>query len=249
VTRTWVVTGCWCGGYEIGNGQAAITRRLADEGDLEFPRNLRRPFGTPVFPAGVLLLRTAHNGRCLRYRATREPSHATYVFLRRVETLLQRTQHATRSEIPQPTRAAVRVLQLPGPRHRVTSVLRCELGTPIEDEANNAGLFAAAQMLIRRHLTSHHLNPELIARQLNCSRAHLYRVFAARGESVARYLRELRLQRAHELLAGDNIPKQQIGDIAYGCGFEDPVHFARMFRQRFGLTPSELRSSRSLPEC
>ena len=38
-----------------------------------------------MFPAGVLLLRTAHNGRCLRYRATREPSHATYVFLRRVE--------------------------------------------------------------------------------------------------------------------------------------------------------------------
>ena len=56
-----------------------------------------------------------------------------------------------------------------------------------EDEANNTGLSVAAQMFVRRHLTSYHLNPELIARQLHCSRAHLYRVFAARGETVAGY--------------------------------------------------------------
>ena len=35
-----------------------------------------------------------------------------------------------------------------------TSVLRCELGMRIEDEANNAGMFAAAQTFIKRHLTS-----------------------------------------------------------------------------------------------
>jgi AraC-like DNA-binding protein len=122
------------------------------------------------------------------------------------------------------------------------SVLRCELGLPIEDEANHGGLFAAAEALIRRHLTSHHLSPELIARQLRCSRAHLYRAFAAQGETVAGYIRDLRLRRAYELLARDNIRREQIGDIAYRCGFEDPVHFTRLFRQRFGLTPRELRS-------
>jgi AraC-like DNA-binding protein len=123
------------------------------------------------------------------------------------------------------------------------SVLRCELGARIEDEANNTGLFVAAQMFIRRHLTSPDLNPELIARQLHCSRAHLYRVFAAQGESVANYVRELRLQRARDLLAGGPASKEPIGDIAYRCGFEDPVHFTRLFRQRFGLTPSKLRSA------
>jgi AraC family transcriptional regulator, positive regulator of tynA and feaB len=110
------------------------------------------------------------------------------------------------------------------------SVLRCELGARIEDEVNNTGLFVAAQTLIRRHLTSHHLNPELIARQLHCSRAHLYRVFAAQGETVANYVRELRLQGAFDLLARNDASKKQIGDIAYRCGFEDPVHFTRLFR-------------------
>jgi len=88
----------------------------------------------------------------------------------------------------------------------------------------------------------YHLSPEIIARQLRCSRAHLYRAFAAQGETVAGYVRDLCLRRAYELLARDNVRREQIGDIAYRCGFEDPVHFTRLFRQRFGLTPSELRS-------
>ena len=138
---------------------------------------------------------------------------------------------------------ALRAAALDATVELAASVLRCELGTRIEDEENNIGLYAAAKLLIERHLASHQLNPELIARQLRCSRAHLYRVFAAKGESVANYVRELRLQRAHDLLAHGNASKDPIGDIAYRCGFEDPVHFTRLFRQRFGLTPSELRSS------
>jgi AraC-like DNA-binding protein len=144
---------------------------------------------------------------------------------------------------------ATRAAALDATVELAASVIRCELGAPIEDEANNGGLFAAAQMLIRKHLTSHDLSPELIARHLRCSRAHLYRMFAARGETVAKYVRELRLQRAYELLTRDKDGKEQIGNISYRCGFEDPVHFTRLFRQRYGLTPSELRSSGSRSEC
>lgn len=122
------------------------------------------------------------------------------------------------------------------------SVLRVELGAGIEDESNSAGLFAAAQVFIRRHLASPRLNPELIARQIGCSRAHLYRVFAEQGETVADYVRELRLRRAHDLLMSDTKSKTRIGDVAYRCGFEDPVHFTRLFRQRFSVTPSALKT-------
>jgi AraC-like DNA-binding protein len=145
-------------------------------------------------------------------------------------------------------KSAARAAALDTTVELAAGVLRCELGAAVEDEANNAGLFAAAQVLIRRHLTSRNLTPELIARQLHCSRAHLYRLFAARGETVAKYVRELRLKRAYRLLASDNMRKDQIGQIAYRCGFEDHVYFTRLFRQRFGLTPSELRSSVSHTE-
>jgi AraC-like DNA-binding protein len=122
------------------------------------------------------------------------------------------------------------------------TVLRCELGRRSEDEANDAGLFAAALVYIRQQLGNPRLTPELITRQLNCSRAHLYRAFAGQGETVANYIREQRLRQARALLAG--APDARIGDIAYRCGIEDPVLFARLFRRRFGLSPSALKAGR-----
>ena len=32
-----------------------------------------------------------------------------------------------------------------------------------------------------------------------------------------------------------------IGDIAWACGFADPSHFARRFRQRYGINPVRYR--------
>ena len=125
-----------------------------------------------------------------------------------------------------------------------TTVLRVEFGSRLEDEENGPGLFAAAQTFIDRHLCSSHLNPELIARQLGCSRAHLYRVFATHGVTVADYVRDARLRRAHTLLAGAGHNSERIGDIAFRCGFDDPVHFARLFRRRFGITPREVRAGK-----
>src|SRR5215471_12220884 len=154
------------------------------------------------------------------------------------------TQLRTLANIAAKLARPTRVAALDTTADLAASVLRCELGIRLEDEANNAGLFAAAQVLVKRNLASHHLNPELIARQLRCSRAHLCRVFAQHGETVADYIRELRLQRVRRLLVGDAETATRIGDIAYRCGFEDPVHFARVFRQRFGLTPSAEGPSR-----
>ena len=97
-------------------------------------------------------------------------------------------------------------------------------GARLEDDANYAGLFAAAQVFINRHLASHRLSPALIARLARLFAAHLYRVFASRGEAVADYVRELRLRRARDLSSRDTEAETRIGDLAYRCGFDDPVH-------------------------
>lgn len=127
------------------------------------------------------------------------------------------------------------------------SVLRCGLGMEIRDEINYPGLYAAAEACIQQCLGSAALSPEFVAHRIGCSRAHLYRVFAARGETVAGLVRELRLQRAHAILAGGMSDGVRIGDVAYRCGFEDPVHFTRLFRARFGLTPRALKAGEGRP--
>ena len=122
------------------------------------------------------------------------------------------------------------------------TVLRLEFGTaPAESEVCEDAMLIAAQALIRRRIGSTGLSPGEIAHRLGCSRAHLYRVFARHGLTVAGYLREIRLQHSREALAAAT-PRDTVGDIAFRCGFEDPVHFTRLFRQRFGVTPGAFKS-------
>ena len=58
--------------------------------------------------------------------------------------------------------------------------------------------------------------------------------------SFTAHVTELRLQRAFALLAA-NYCKSRILDIASQTGFSDISHFNRLFRSRFGGTPSDVR--------
>ena len=61
---------------------------------------------------------------------------------------------------------------------------------------------------------------------------------AARGKSILAAVRELRLDRAQELLRDTSIP---VAAVAAACGYARPAHFAALFRARTGLTMSAFR--------
>lgn len=46
---------------------------------------------------------------------------------------------------------------------------------------------------------------------------------------------------ARRLLQSAAAERRKIADIAVACGFSDLSHFNRMFKARFGCTPSEAR--------
>jgi len=122
------------------------------------------------------------------------------------------------------------------------TLLELEFGSKSADsEICEDGMLIAAQALICRQFASPELAPDAIAHRLGCSRAHLYRVFARHGLTVAGYLREVRLQQSRTRLAAA-APRDTVGDVAYRCGFQDPVHFTRLFRERFGVSPGAFRS-------
>ena len=52
-------------------------------------------------------------------------------------------------------------------------------------------------------------------------------------------LREIRLQRARSLI--EQSPRLNVGALAWRCGFADPSGFSKLFRTRFGLSPTEWR--------
>lgn len=100
--------------------------------------------------------------------------------------------------------------------------------------------FAAAARIIHAQLSDPNLAPKTIAAALQCSRATLYRAFRAHGLTVAGYIREARLQEARRRLE-QRSPGTSVAAIAAACGFPDPDHFRRLFRERFDVNPSEVR--------
>jgi AraC family transcriptional regulator len=101
--------------------------------------------------------------------------------------------------------------------------------------------------LLRRVLERMHeeldsdLSLSALASESGYSRAHFMRMFkTALGLPPHKYLLELRLRRAQEMIA---LRSKQIIDIALDCGFRNAAHFSVAFSQRFGVAPNLYRKS------
>jgi AraC-like DNA-binding protein len=100
-------------------------------------------------------------------------------------------------------------------------------------------LLAHCEQLIAEHLTSAALGVAKLARLSGASRSSLYRLFEPHG-GVASYIQGERLRRAAAAL-GDPADLRKVSQIAASCGLFDHSAFSRMFRARFGATPSDFR--------
>ncbi|SRR6266545_1102215 len=79
-----------------------------------------------------------------------------------------------------------------------------------------------------------------MAEILNLSPSHLRELFkGATGKSLMRYLRDLRMQRAKELLDTSHL---RIKEIVTEVGMNNVVPFLRAFKRAYGLTPTQYRS-------
>src|SRR5882724_6492694 len=79
---------------------------------------------------------------------------------------------------------------------------------------------------------------DAMAQVANVSARSLFREFKRdRGYSPAAFVKQVRLNRAKEMLEQADGPS--IIQIAYKCGFQNPGHFAKDFKLAFGELPSE----------
>jgi AraC family transcriptional activator of tynA and feaB len=97
-----------------------------------------------------------------------------------------------------------------------------------------------ASAYVHRHLRDPGLAPERIAAAAYVSPRSLYAMFAARGDTPARYVRRLRLQGAHRDLQRGGAGVTVAG-VASSWGFTDQATFGRNFRAAYGRTPDEVR--------
>jgi signal transduction histidine kinase/DNA-binding response OmpR family regulator/ligand-binding sensor domain-containing protein len=94
---------------------------------------------------------------------------------------------------------------------------------------------------IEEHLTETNFTVEQLCKLIFMSHSQLHRKLdALTGCSPNKFIRIIRLSKAKELLKK---PAESIASIALDCGYSDPGYFARVFKQEYGVTPQEWRSS------
>jgi AraC-like DNA-binding protein len=95
---------------------------------------------------------------------------------------------------------------------------------------------------IAEHFEEPQFNIGAVARSQGVSPRYLQRLLEATGTCFTARVNELRLQRAVTLLTETCNGKSRITDITLQAGFSDISHFNRLFRSRFGGTPSDVRA-------
>jgi AraC-like DNA-binding protein len=100
--------------------------------------------------------------------------------------------------------------------------------------------FKAMKNYLITNLDDVNLGIRQLCEKFHCSRATVYRLFAATG-GVQTFLREQRLNHSYQQLQKSSTnPTATISQIASQCGFFDVAHFSRLFKKHYGIPPSNL---------
>jgi AraC-like DNA-binding protein len=105
----------------------------------------------------------------------------------------------------------------------------------------------AHKQRIRRFALDHLADPELdvamVAEGVKLSPRYIHRLFADEPVTLMKWVWAERLERCRRELGTPSLRGRSVGEIAYGWGFNDLAHFSRAFRERFGLSPRQLRDA------
>lgn len=112
---------------------------------------------------------------------------------------------------------------------------------------SRALLLQAALDELERSLAEPGLSAARLAERIGVSTRYLHRLFADRGQTVGNRILERRLERCRTDLEDPAGRHLTVAWIACRHGFADPAYFARAFKRRYGVTPSEHRRMAAAP--
>jgi signal transduction histidine kinase/DNA-binding response OmpR family regulator len=91
--------------------------------------------------------------------------------------------------------------------------------------------------LVEEHISEADLSIEDLSKEMNMSRGTLYsRVLSLTGEKPVEFVRSIKLKKAVALLEKSDM---KISQICYEVGFSNPNYFARAFKAKYNMSPSQ----------
>lgn len=100
-------------------------------------------------------------------------------------------------------------------------------------------LVKKAMKSVHENIDNETYTVETLASALCMSRVNLYRkMMAACGQTPSEFIRTLRMEEAYRLLTTTDIP---VNIVAGKCGFTSSSYFAKCFKSRYGILPTNVR--------
>jgi len=116
-----------------------------------------------------------------------------------------------------------------------------ETRTLAEQRGAQAARRAAVVQAIETSMADPALDATLVAARLGITVRYVHHLLEPTGRTFSEHLLDRRLARAVELLCDARQSQRRIADIAFEVGFRDLSYFNRMFRRKYGGTPTDLR--------
>jgi AraC-like DNA-binding protein len=123
----------------------------------------------------------------------------------------------------------------------MTVALGERLDRRVPGEAHQHTLLVRIQAFIESRLPHTDLTPASIAAAHHISVRYLHKLFLGEHTTVADHIRRRRLERCSRDLLDPALADKPVIAIARRWGFGNPAHFTRVFRDAYGMPPSEYR--------
>ncbi|HEY1113714.1 MAG TPA: ATP-binding protein, partial [Chitinophagaceae bacterium] len=121
-------------------------------------------------------------------------------------------------------------------KHTYTKQIKV-LSPEVEMESEDEKLLKNIMLYLEENLTNSQLSVEELSKHVGMSRSSLYsKLLELTGQTPVEYIRSVKLDKAAVLLEKSDM---NIAQVAYSVGFSTPNYFAKAFKAKFNILPSE----------
>ncbi|MBQ7120481.1 MAG: helix-turn-helix transcriptional regulator [Oscillospiraceae bacterium] len=122
-------------------------------------------------------------------------------------------------------------------RTKIISIFYNILHRLSHSSENSAASLAPAIKYLETNFSDPQLKNDDLAKLCNISEVYFRKLFSKQyGTTPKQFVTDIRIDRAKQLLTDGGL---KINAVSDRCGFSNPYHFCRVFRQKTGFTPTE----------
>lgn len=114
-----------------------------------------------------------------------------------------------------------------------------------ERSAADEDFIKKIELIATNEMQNANFSADDFAEQMGIGRTLFFsKMKAITGYSPKEYMKLKRIKKAAEMISSTNMP---IGEIGFQVGIDDPLYFSRVFKQVYGVSPTEWRKKSLIP--